>query len=101
MKPWLPSVFAFGVAAGLAVTAAEAGPCAHDKSRNCLDIPAKINFNSVPEISEQIVGQEKITQKSQKLNADPPAAAPYRGPTIGASPLRSKVPTVGFSWSLD
>jgi hypothetical protein len=101
MKVWVLTGFALALTAGSVVPAADAGPCAHDKSRNCLDVPAKINFNSVPEISDQIVNQEKITQKPQKLNNDPPAPPPYTGPIIGVSPLRSKVPTVGFSWSLD
>jgi hypothetical protein len=101
MKVWVPTALAFALTAGLASTAVDAGPCARDKSRNCFDVPAKINFNSVPEISEHIVGQEKIKQQPQKLNNDPPAAAPYTGPIIGTSPLRSKIPTVGFSWSLD
>jgi hypothetical protein len=101
MKVWVPTALAFALTAGWAATAVDAGPCARDKSRNCFDVPAKINFGSVPEISDHIVSQEKITQKPQKLNNDPPAPASYTGPIIGVSPLRSRVPTVGFSWSLD
>jgi hypothetical protein len=101
MKVWVPTALALILTAGWASTAVDAGPCARDKSRNCFDVPPKINFSSVPEISDHIVNQEKVTQKPQKLNNDPPAPAPYTGPIIGASPLRSKVPTVGFSWSLD
>jgi hypothetical protein len=101
MKVWVPTALAFALTTSWAVTAANAGPCARDKSRNCFDVPEKINFSSVSEISEQIVSQEKIPQKLQKLDKDPPAPAPYTGPILGVSPLRSKVPTVGFSWSLD
>ena len=101
MKVWVATALAFALTAGSAPTAVDAEPCARDKSRNCFDVPAKINFSSVPEISDHIVRQEKVTQKPQKLNNDPPAPTPYTGPTIGVSPLRSKIPTVGFSWSLD
>ena len=101
MKVRVPTALAFALTVGLAAPAVDAGPCARDKTRNCFDVPAKLNFSSVPEISDNIVSQEQIKQKPQKLNNDPPAPTPYTGPTIGASPLRGKFPTVGFSWSLD
>src|SRR6266850_3595716 len=84
-----------------AAAVATAEPCSRDKSHNCFNLPATINFSSVPEISNQIVSQEK-PQQLQKNPAKPePETAPYTGPIIGVSPLRSRIPTVGFSWSLD
>ena len=81
--------------------AAKAEPCSRDHSRNCLTLPATINFSPVPEISKQIVNQEKLQQPQKNPAQTEPGAAPYTGPIIGVSPLRGKIPTVGFSWSLD
>ena len=81
--------------------AVKAEPCSRDNSRNCLALPATINFSSVPEISKQIVNQEKPPQLQKNPAKTEPGTAPYTGPIIGVSPLRSKIPTVGFSWSLD
>jgi hypothetical protein len=94
-----------GLALALAVVcttmAAKADPCVRDKSRNCLNVPATINFSSVPEISKQIVSQEAPQQPQKNPAKTEPGTAPYTGPFIGTSPLRSRLPTVGFSWSLD
>ena len=84
-----------------ATAAVKAEPCSRDKSRNCLNLPATINFGSVPEISNQIVSQEKPQQLQKNPAKTDPVVAPYTGPIIGVSPLRGKIPTVGFSWSLD
>ena len=81
-------------------TAAEAGSCAHDKSRNCLDVPATVNFSSVPEISNQIVNQEKI-QPGPVKNPAEDASKPYTGPMIGTNPRPGRTPTVGYYWSLE
>ena len=70
-------------------------------SRSCLNLPATINFSSVPEISKQIVGEAKPQQLPKNPAQTEPGTAPYTGPIIGVSPLRRRVPTVGFSWSLD
>ena len=84
-----------------AATAVKAEPCSRDKSHSCLTLPATINFGSVLEISNQIVSQEKPQQLPKNPAQTEPGAAPYTGPIIGVSPLRGKIPTVGFSWSLD
>jgi hypothetical protein len=81
-------------------TGAGAGPCTHDKSRNCLDVPATVNFNSVPEISNQIVSQEKI-QPGPLKNPTEDASKPYTGPMIGTNPRPGRTPTVGYYWSLE
>ncbi|MBV8119724.1 MAG: hypothetical protein JO081_07285 [Alphaproteobacteria bacterium] len=83
-----------------AATGAVAGPCAHDKSRNCLDVPATVNFSSVPEISNQIVNQEKI-QPGPAKNPAEDASKPYTGPMIGTNPRPGRTPTVGYYWSLE
>jgi len=102
MKVWLTAAPVLVLTAVWAATAVDAGPCAHDKSRNCLDLPATINFSSVPEISDRIVGEEKVKQPPLKNPAEgSPASTPYTGPIIGASPRPGRTPTVGYHWSLE
>ena len=102
MKVWVPTALVFGLSAVLVATTAEAGPCPRDKSRNCFDLPATINFSSVPEISKQIVGEEKINQAPLKNPADGSSTStPYTGPMIGVSPRPGRMPTVGYHWSLE
>ena len=101
MKVWVLATL-FGLAGIWAATPVGAGPCARDKSRDCFDVPATINFSSVPEISKKIVGEEKIQHEPLKNPAqDPAASTPYTGPMIGTSPRPGRTPTVGYYWSLD
>jgi len=95
------TILIFALSVVWAAAAVKAEPCSRDKSHSCLNLPATINFSSVPEISKQIVGQEKPEQLQKNPAKTEPGAVPYTGPVIGVSPLRSRVPTVGFSWSLD
>jgi len=101
MKVWVPTALVFGLSAVWAATAVNAGPCARDSSRNCLNLPATINFNSVPEISNNIVNEEKIKQAPLKNPAEGLPSTPYTGPMIGTSPRPGRTPTVGYYWSLD
>ena len=101
MRAGVSTILIFALSVAWATAAAKAEPCAHDKSRNCFNLPATINFSSVPEISKQIVNQEKPQQLPKNPAKTEPGTAPYTGPIIGVSPLRGKIPTVGFSWSLD
>jgi hypothetical protein len=91
----------FALSVVWAAAAVKAEPCSRDKSHNCLNLPATVNFSSVPEISNQIVNQEKPQQLLKNPAKTEPGAVPYTGPIIGVSPLRSRIPTVGYSWSLD
>jgi hypothetical protein len=102
MKVWVPTALLFGLSAVWAATAVHAGPCAREEARNCFDVPATINFGSVPEISDQIVREEKIKQKPVTNPAqDPATSTPYTGPMIGTSPRPGRTPTVGYYWSLE
>jgi hypothetical protein len=96
----VPSAVAIALCAVWGAMAAVAGPCDHDKSRNCLDVPATVNFSSVPEISNQIVNQEKI-QPGPPKNPAEEASKPYTGPMIGTNPRPGRTPTVGYYWSLE
>ncbi len=100
MKISGPTAIIFALSAVWAATDAHAGPCARDKPRNCSDAPATINFSSVPEISSQIVSQEKI-QLGPLKNPAEDASKPYTGPMIGTNPRPGKTPTVGYYWSLE
>jgi hypothetical protein len=101
MKVWVSTALLFGLSA-VTATAGYAGPCARQKASNCFDVPATINFSSVPEISNQIVSEEKIQQKPPKNPAqDPATSTPYTGPMIGTNPRPGRTPTVGYYWSLE
>src|SRR5438874_13664898 len=41
-------------------------------THNCFNIPATINFSSVPEISKQVVSEEKAGQKLKQPTLEPP-----------------------------
>jgi hypothetical protein len=79
-----------------------AGPCGPHSTRNCLKLPPTINFDAVPEISDQIVRQEPVAAAPRKISAAPASEAPspYTGPMVGVN-SRSRTPTVGYYWSLD
>ena len=100
MSAWIATALAIAITAVTSATAAGGGPCSRENSRNCLNFPAVLNFSSVPTISEQIVTEEHANLRQQKLTIDPPAAAPYTGPTFGTS-LGRRAPTVGYQWSLE
>ena len=101
MRGRVSTVLILALSVAWAAAAVKAEPCSRDKSHNCFNLPATINFSSVPEIPNQIVSQEKPQQLPKNPAQTEPGTAPYTGPIIGVSPLRSKIPTVGFSWSLD
>jgi hypothetical protein len=100
MIAWIPAALAVAITAVTSAAAVSGGPCSRENSRNCLNFPATLNFSSVPTISEQIVTEEHTNPRQQKLTIDPPAAAPYTGPTFGTS-LGRRAPTVGYQWSLE
>jgi hypothetical protein len=101
MSAWIATALAVAIAAVLPVTAVNAGSCAPGDTHNCFNIPATIDFSSVPEISKQIVTEEKTGPQQQQPKFEPPAAAPYTGPIFGVNPRPGRTPTVGYSWSLE
>jgi len=101
MSAWIATALAATITAVSPITGVNAGPCAPGTTHNCFNIPATINFSSVPEISNQIVSQEKTSLKQQQPTFEPPAQAPYTGPIFGASPRPGRTPTIGYSWSLE
>jgi hypothetical protein len=100
MSAWITTALAVAIGAMSAITSVNAGSCGPGSTPNCFNIPTTIDFGSVPEISKQIVSEEKPGQKQKQPTGEPPAAAPYKGPIFGASPRPGRTPVVGYSWSL-
>ena len=101
MSAWIATALAVAIGAMSAITSVNAGSCGPGSTPNCFNIPTTIDFSSVPEISKQIVSEEKTGQKQKQPTGEPPAAAPYTGPIFGASPRPGRTPVVGYSWSLE
>ena len=101
MSAWIATALAVVAAAMSTITAVSAGSCGPGSTHNCFNLPTTIDFSSVPEISKQIVSEEKTGQKQKQPTGEPPAAAPYTGPIFGASPRPGRTPVVGYSWSLE
>jgi hypothetical protein len=102
MKPRLLSALATALCTVWMAIAApsDAGSCRHPRTHDCLKQPVTLDFSSVPEISNDIVGQQSPARPRQNPAIEPqPAANPYTGPMIGRSPLG--VPTVGYYWSIN
>ncbi|MBO0735782.1 MAG: hypothetical protein J2P48_04330 [Alphaproteobacteria bacterium] len=100
MSAWIPATLAIAVATVLSAAGAGAGPCPRDYLHNCVKTPFVINLSSLPTISEQIANEKPSGQKQQNTTVDPPAPAPYTGPTFGTS-LGRGAPTVGYKWLLE
>jgi hypothetical protein len=78
----------------------DAGSCRHKGARNCFDMPKKLDFSSVSDISKRIVADEPEVQAPLSPAGDrQPSAAPYTGPMIGVA-NHIGAPTVGYYWSL-
>lgn len=101
MSAWIATALAVAITAMSAITAVKAGPCTPGSTRNCFNIPATIDFGSVPEISKQIVSEENTDQKQKQPTSQPSTPASYTGPIFGASPRPGRTPVVGYSWSLE
>ena len=64
------------------------------QSRNC------VNLDGVPQISQQIVADERIaTARKTAPSAEPIPA--YTGPSLGVSKMLRRAPTVGYRWAID
>jgi hypothetical protein len=81
-------------------TASVAGSCRHVDLHNCFNLPATLDFSSVPDISSRIVGDEPDNRPAQHpLVEQQPAAEPYTGPMIGVV-NHVGAPEVGYYWSI-
>lgn len=102
MTLWFASAVAVSVL--LVAGSADAGSCRAKPHHLCLHLPANVNFNAVPAISNQIVSSEggsAAAAREAPLAAPPTDEKPfYTGPTIGVSKM-GRSPTVGYHWSID
>ena len=81
------------IAAALVVGTGALAACPPGQTRNC------VNFDIVPQISQQIVAKEPVTPANKLVpRADPDT--PYSGPTVGLAPNVRRAPTVGYKWAL-
>ena len=64
------------------------------QSRNC------VNLDGVPQISQQIVADERIATVPKTAPAAEPTPA-YTGPSLGVSKMLRRAPTVGYRWAID
>jgi hypothetical protein len=99
MKVWV-SAAVLALVAASTVGSADAGSCRRGQSGNCARLPARVNFNAVPGISEAIVRGEPSALVAKKTLAAPDEKTFYTGPTVGISKL-GRAPTVGYHWSIN
>jgi hypothetical protein len=103
MSAWTAATLALAITTATAV-AAGAGSCGPKSVHNCADNGKNIDLDSVADITQKIVGEEPVTDRKNKPLSEPAPAAPYTGPIFGATSGANagrKLPTVGYSWSLE
>jgi hypothetical protein len=81
------------IAAVLVAGSGAFAACPPGQTRNC------VNFDLVPQISQQIVAQEPAGS-ANKLAPRTDPDKPYSGPMVGIAPGVRRAPTVGYKWSL-
>jgi len=59
-----------------------------------------VNFDALPQISEQVVGTEGSLPTAKKA-VNTGSGLPYTGPTLGVAPNVRRAPTVGYKWVFD
>jgi len=88
-----------GVSVAIAAVSIVAGStawsaCPPGQSRNC------VNLDGVPQISQQIVADERIATPRKAAPVAEPTPA-YTGPALGVSKMIRRAPTVGYHWAID
>ena len=78
------------IGASLLWSAGAGAVCLSGASGTC------INFDTLPQISQQVVGKDRLPASATKA-AGSDAATPYTGPTVGVAPNLRRAPTVGPS----
>ncbi len=82
------------IAASVLSNGAGLAACPAGKTRNC------VNFDLLPQISQQIVAAEHIPAPP-KTAPTPEKVQGYTGPTIGAAPNLGRAPEVGYRWAIN
>jgi hypothetical protein len=98
MKPLL-AINLVAIVIALAAPALAAS-CRHQAVGNCFKMPGTLDFSSVPDISNRIVGNETDTRTPRHPRIEQqPASEPYTGPMIGVA-NHVGAPEVGYYWSI-
>jgi hypothetical protein len=100
MSVRIATTLVLAIAAVTAAAKADAGSCGPKYPYHCANNGQSIDLNSVPDITNKIVGQQPVTQTQKKPVYEPAATAPYNGPIVGIT-AGKRAPTVGYSWSLE
>jgi hypothetical protein len=66
----------------------------HSQSGNCVD------FDRVPQISQQIVAGERVAAPLKTTPSAEPTST-YTGPAVGFSKTVRPTPTLGYHWAID
>ena len=101
MKLVVLIALAIAITAAAVASSVEAASCTAKKHHNCLNMPATINFSSVPDISKEIVNDEPAAAKPMTRTVEAPPITTYTGPMVGAAPNLARAPMVGYYWSLE
>jgi hypothetical protein len=83
MSAWIATALTVAITAMSAITAVNAGSCPPGSTHNCFDLPERIDFSSVPEISKQIVSDDNTGQKQKQPTGEPSPPAPIRARFLG------------------
>lgn len=62
--------------------------------------PSCPDLSNIPEIAQNIVGQEKPVTPAQVAPPSDPSSS-YTGPTFGVSNALRRAPEVGYHWSIE
>jgi len=90
MSAWIATALAVATAAMSAITVVNAGSCGPGGTHNCFNLPTTIDFSSVPEISNQIVSEEKPSQKNKTAHGRAIGGGSVYGPDFwGKSATRT------------
>jgi hypothetical protein len=99
MSAWTAATLVLAMTAAT-VVAAEAGPCGPKSLRHCANTGQNLDLNSIPDITQKIIGEEPVIKGKVKLLNEPAPSLPYTGPIFGVTSGK-RAPTVGYSWSLE
>jgi hypothetical protein len=98
MSAWTAATVVLAMTAATVVVA-EAGPCGPKSLRHCVT-GQNLDLNSIPDITQKIVGEEPVIKGKTKPLNEPAPSLPYTGPIFGVTSGKP-APTVGYSWSLE
>jgi hypothetical protein len=83
------------------VSATASAACPPRALSRCIDRDASVDLNSVPDIANRIVRNEPAAERQEQPAVGSNAPTAYTGPTVGAIQTGKRIPTIGYSWSLE